>query len=81
MESREYIDCLAGAGALALGHSHPVVVEAVQRALSDSLPWQTLDLMTPVKDQFIQDLLASLPNEFVQNARIQFCGPSGGADR
>ncbi|MGQ0592984.1 MAG: diaminobutyrate--2-oxoglutarate transaminase [Gammaproteobacteria bacterium] len=77
VEGREYIDCLAGAGALALGHSHPVVVEAVQRALSESLPWQTLDLMTPVKDQFIQDLFASLPNECVHNARIQFCGPSG----
>ncbi len=29
VEGREYIDCLAGAGALALGHSHPVVVEAI----------------------------------------------------
>jgi diaminobutyrate-2-oxoglutarate transaminase len=77
IEERSYIDCLAGAGALALGHSHPVVVEAVQRALSESLPWQILDLMTPVKDQFIQDLFASLPSEFVQNAKIQFCGPSG----
>lgn len=42
-EGRTFIDCLAGAGALALGHSHIVVVEAVQRALSDGLPWQTLD--------------------------------------
>lgn len=77
VEGRIYIDCLAGAGALALGHSHPVVVEAVQRVLSESLPWQTLDLMTPVKDRFIEELFASLPDEFVQNAKIQFCGPSG----
>jgi diaminobutyrate-2-oxoglutarate transaminase len=77
VEGHIYIDCLASAGVLALGHSHPVVVEAVQRALSESLPWQTLDLMTPVKDRFIEELFASLPNEFVQNAKIQFCGPSG----
>ncbi len=35
MEGRDYIDCLTGAGALALGHSHPVVDEAAQRALRD----------------------------------------------
>jgi diaminobutyrate-2-oxoglutarate transaminase len=27
-----YIDCLAGAGTLALGHDHPVTVEAIQKA-------------------------------------------------
>ena len=26
---REYLDCLAGAGALALGHRHPAVVDAL----------------------------------------------------
>ncbi|WP_447980427.1 diaminobutyrate--2-oxoglutarate transaminase [Candidatus Nitrospira bockiana] len=76
-EGRTYIDCLAGAGALALGHNHPVAVEAVQRALSDGLPWQTLDLTTPVKHEFTDALLASLPSELAAHARIQFCGPSG----
>lgn len=76
-EGHTYIDCLAGAGALALGHNHPVVVEAVQRALQDGLPFQTLDLTTPVKDQFVDQLWACLPHEFSADARIQFCGPSG----
>jgi diaminobutyrate-2-oxoglutarate transaminase len=76
-QGRQYIDCLAGAGALALGHSHPIVVAAVQQALAESLPWQTLDLTTPVKDQFIQELFTSLPREFSEKAKIQFCGPSG----
>lgn len=49
-DGRRYIDCLAGAGALTLGHYHPVVVEAVQRAVADGVPWQTLDLTTPIKD-------------------------------
>jgi diaminobutyrate-2-oxoglutarate transaminase len=76
-DGRRYIDCLAGAGALALGHRHPVVVEAVRRAMDDGLPWQTLDLTTPVKDAFVEELFASLPPEFAAAARIQFCGPSG----
>lgn len=76
-DGRRYIDCLAGAGALALGHCHPVAVEAVQRAVADGLPWQTLDLTTPTKDAFVEELFSSLPSEFAGHARIQFCGPSG----
>jgi diaminobutyrate-2-oxoglutarate transaminase len=76
-EGRTYIDCLACAGALALGHHHPVVVEAIQRLLVERIPLQTLDLTTPVKDQFVQELFVSLPAAFAAKARIQFCGPSG----
>jgi diaminobutyrate-2-oxoglutarate transaminase len=76
-DGRRYIDCLAGAGALALGHYHPVVVEAVQRAVADGVPWQTLDLTTPVKDAFVEELFDSLPRAFAESVRIQFCGPSG----
>jgi diaminobutyrate-2-oxoglutarate transaminase len=76
-EGRRYIDCLAGAGALALGHRHPVALEAVRAALADGTPWQTLDLTTPVKDRFVEELFATLPQEFSSQARIQFCGPSG----
>lgn len=76
-DGRRYIDCLAGAGALALGHRHPVVMEAVQRAMTDGVPWQTLDLTTPVKDAFVREVYDSLPQAFATSARIQFCGPSG----
>ncbi len=71
-----YLDCLAGAGALALGHHHPVVTEALTRALADQVPLTTLDLTTPVKDRFTTDLLGTLPPELAQG-RIQFCGPTG----
>lgn len=77
IEGREYIDCLAGAGALALGHNHPVVIEAIHHALSEEVPFQTLDLPTPFKDRFISDLFESLPAEFSEYFKIQFCGPSG----
>lgn len=74
---RIFIDCLAAAGTLVLGHNHPVVREAIERALRDDLPMQTLDLTTPVKDRFTQDLLSLLPAELAGRARIQFCGPAG----
>ncbi len=77
MDGCRYMDCLAGAGALALGHHHPVVVEAIRRTLADGVPFQTLDLTTPVKDQFVETLFSSLPKAFANQARIQFCGPSG----
>ena len=72
----EYIDCLAGAGSLPLGHSHPAIVEAIQQALRDELPLTTLDLMTPAKDAFVEQLFEVLPST-LQDGRIQFCGPTG----
>jgi len=77
VEGRRFIDCLAGAGTLALGHNHPVVIAAIQQVLADELPLLTLDLTTPVKDQFVQDLFGLLPEALAAEARIQFCGPTG----
>ncbi len=77
VEGRTFIDCLAGAGTLALGHNHPVVIEAIQQVLADELPLHTLDLTTPVKDQFVQDLFGLLPTELAAQVKIQFCGPTG----
>ncbi|MBJ7329844.1 MAG: diaminobutyrate--2-oxoglutarate transaminase family protein [Solirubrobacteraceae bacterium] len=73
---REYLDCLSGAGALALGHHHPVVVAALDRTLRDQVPLTTLDLTTPVRDAFVESLFEVLPPH-LRDGRIQFCGPSG----
>src|SRR5262245_54795428 len=73
----EYLDCLAGAGALPLGHGHPVVVAAIEQALRDELPLTTLDLATPAKDAFVQELFSVLPGHLARDGRILFCGPSG----
>src|SRR5688572_11030184 len=43
---RRYIDCLAGAGSLPLGHNHPVVKTAILEAMELNVPMQTLDLAT-----------------------------------
>ena len=77
VEGRTFLDCLAGAGTLALGHNHPAVIRAIRQVLDDELPLHTLDLTTPVKDRFVQDLLDLLPKTFSRHAKIQFCGPTG----
>jgi len=76
-DGRTYLDCLAGAGSLALGHNHPVAVEAVRKALDQGAPMNVLDLATPIKDAFTETLLGLLPGDMSGDARIHFCGPSG----
>ncbi|MFF4851990.1 diaminobutyrate--2-oxoglutarate transaminase family protein [Streptomyces sp. NPDC001194] len=76
-DGRRYLDCLSGAGTLALGHNHPVVLEAVRDVLDSGAPLHVLDLATPVKDAFTTELFACLPPELAADARIQFCGPAG----
>ena len=71
-----FMDCLAGAGTLALGHNHPCTVAAMRATLDSGVPLHTLDLTTPVKDLFVETLFKALPPSFAQ-ARIQFCGPTG----
>ncbi|MFB6301848.1 MAG: diaminobutyrate--2-oxoglutarate transaminase [Haloferacaceae archaeon] len=77
MDGNEYFDCLAGAGTLALGHNHPRVVDAMERAFDAGRPIHTLDLSTPAKERFVDSLFASLPDEFSDRAKIQFCSPAG----
>lgn len=77
VENKTYIDCLAGAGTLALGHNHPVVIEAMENVIRGKRPLHTLDLTTPMKEEFVEELFDVLPPTFAENAKIQFCGPSG----
>ncbi|MFD4582411.1 diaminobutyrate--2-oxoglutarate transaminase family protein [Streptomyces sp. NPDC058423] len=76
-DGRRYLDCLSGAGTLALGHNHPVVLEAIKKVLASGAPLHVLDLATPVKDAFTTELFATLPRPLADDARIQFCGPAG----
>ncbi|MEU2155989.1 diaminobutyrate--2-oxoglutarate transaminase family protein [Streptomyces sp. NPDC019396] len=76
-DGRRYLDCLSGAGTLALGHNHPAVLEAIRKVLDSGAPLHVLDLATPVKDAFTTELFATLPPRLADNARIQFCGPAG----
>jgi diaminobutyrate-2-oxoglutarate transaminase len=75
-DGRRYLDCLAGAGTLALGHNHPVVIEAISRLLASGAPLHTLDLGTYDKDEFTSTLLDTLPGG-PDGWRVHFCGPAG----
>ncbi|MCC8397339.1 diaminobutyrate--2-oxoglutarate transaminase family protein [Paraburkholderia sp. MMS20-SJTR3] len=76
-EGRRYLDCLACAGALPLGHNHPYVMERVTRFLASGHVLQGLDIATPAKATFVDELYRVLPPAFAANAKLQFCGPSG----
>ncbi|ROV58062.1 aminotransferase class III-fold pyridoxal phosphate-dependent enzyme [Vibrio ponticus] len=72
-----YLDCLAGAGTLALGYNHPEINHALKQQLDSGLPYQTLDITTQAKNTFIQRVRRFIPQELAENCAIQFCGPSG----
>ena len=58
VDGRMYIDFLTGAGVLALGHNHPVLVAAVQDQLTRLT--HGLDFPTPVREEFTRNQLAML---------------------
>ncbi len=72
-----FLDCLAGAGTLALGYNHPEINQALKDQLDSGLPYQTLDIATEAKTNFIQKVKGFLPRELSDDCVIQFCGPSG----
>ncbi|WP_347901058.1 diaminobutyrate--2-oxoglutarate transaminase family protein [Pseudomonas purpurea] len=76
VEGRQYLDCLSGAGTLALGHNHSAVIGAIRDVLDHQLPLHTLDLTTPIKDAFCETVLKLLPGS-PDDWRLQFCGSTG----
>ncbi|MFH9013616.1 aminotransferase class III-fold pyridoxal phosphate-dependent enzyme [Streptomyces sp. NPDC017943] len=77
-DGRRYLDCTSGAGALALGHNHPVVLEAIRSVLDSGAPLNALDLATPVTEAFLTELHRTLPPGLAHRAHVRFCDPSTG---
>lgn len=77
VEGNKYLDVLCGAGTLALGHNYPAINEAMISVINSGQPLHTLDITTPVKDEFVSLLLKQIPKELQGNAKVQFCSPSG----
>ena len=77
VDGRVFMDCLCGAGTLALGHNHPATLAAIRKHLDEGYPLHSLDLTTPVKHRFVEEIFSTLPAQFASKARIQFCSPSG----
>ncbi|MFG3496185.1 aspartate aminotransferase family protein [Streptomyces sp. NPDC047928] len=75
LDGNVFLDCLAGAGVLSLGHGHPDLVAAAERQLKTFV--HGLDLPTEPKDDFAEEQLGMLPESMRQSTRIQFCGPTG----
>jgi diaminobutyrate-2-oxoglutarate transaminase len=75
LDGNVFIDFLMSAGTLALGHSHPEVVEVVQRQLP--LLVTGLDFPTEPKDEFTSTMLSVLPEPMRGRTKIQFCGAAG----
>lgn len=76
-EGKEYVDMLACAGTLALGHNNTEIKRELIKYLHTDEVLQGLDILTPAKYEFTKELLGLLPKRFRDEARIQFCGPSG----
>ncbi|MBC8756883.1 diaminobutyrate--2-oxoglutarate transaminase [Kordia sp. YSTF-M3] len=76
-EGQVFMDCLGGAGSLALGHNHPVIKKAIQKSIANDSALLTLDITSPIKDEFVKTLFGVLPQELRENAKIQFCSPCG----
>jgi len=77
VEGNKYLDFLCGAGTLVLGHNDNEVNHAMIEMLQDDAPLHTLDLSTPTKDAFVEELFSLLPEGLKGRAKVQFCSPSG----
>ncbi|MDT0447665.1 diaminobutyrate--2-oxoglutarate transaminase family protein [Streptomyces hesseae] len=75
VDGNVFIDFLAGAGVLSLGHNHPEVVASVTRQLG--VLAHGLDFPTPVKDAFTEAQLSMLRPGLRDRMKIHFCGPTG----
>ncbi|GER24034.1 diaminobutyrate--2-oxoglutarate aminotransferase [Zafaria cholistanensis] len=75
MDGNVFIDCLAGAGVLSLGHNHPELIGIAAEQLGRFT--HGLDFPTPAKEAFIEAQLSMLPAALQDRMKIHFCGPTG----
>lgn len=74
---REYLDFLAGAGALNYGHNHPVLKSALLEYLQADRITHGLDLHTSAKAEFLNKFKAHILLPRNMDYRVQFTGPTG----
>ena len=68
-DGRAYIDYVCSWGPLILGHSHPAVIEAVQRAASSGL---SFGMPTEIEIELVERLCAAMPS--IEMARLVSSG-------
>lgn len=74
---REYIDFLAGAGALNYGHNNDYIKQQVMFYLDADAITHGLDLHTSAKERFLTTFSENVLSPKGLDYRIQFCGPTG----
>ncbi|MEL6232486.1 MAG: diaminobutyrate--2-oxoglutarate transaminase [Cyanobacteria bacterium J06627_3] len=73
----EYIDFLAGAGALNYGHNNDYIKQQVMFYLDADAITHGLDLHTSAKEKFLTTFVDNILTPKGLDYRIQFCGPTG----
>lgn len=73
----EYIDFLAGAGALNYGHNNDYIKKKVMAYLDSDAIAHGLDMYTSAKERFIAKFYDHVLIPKQLDYRIQFCGPTG----
>ena len=72
VDGNVYIDMFGGAGVMAVGHGHPVVLKAAHEQIDQIT--HTLDIPSPTRKNMVEVLRKLLPKEL---NRIFFGGPTG----
>ena len=76
-DGTEYLDFFAGAGALNYGHNHPVLIEALQKHLSEQGFIHALDISTTTKRTFMERFEDIILEPRNLDYKVQFPGPTG----
>ena len=74
---KEYIDFLAGAGALNYGHNNDYIKQQVMSFLDADGVAHGLDMYTSAKESFLVKFNEVILKQKKLDYRIQFCGPTG----
>lgn len=74
---KEYIDFLAGAGALNYGHNNEQIKQKVMSYLDSDTIIHGLDLHTSAKQRFLAKFSETILSPKNLDYRVQFCGPTG----
>ena len=75
IDGNVFIDFLSGCGALNAGHNNPFIQKAVMDQTRKII--HCIDMATPIKIEFLEVLLKSLPSSMQNDYKIQFCSPAG----
>lgn len=74
---QEYIDFLAGAGALNYGHNNDQIKQEIMLYLDADTIIHGLDLHTSAKERFLAKFSETILTPKHLDYRVQFCGPTG----